>query len=77
MVGFAAEPSSGTETAKEKIARKGLFAIAMNDISRADVGFESDQNELTFIDRDGLEQHSGKKTKLACAIWLLDRIVAN
>src|SRR5208282_2633456 len=73
VVGFAAEPTSETETAKEKIARKGLWAIAMNDISRKDVGFESSDNELTLIDSSGDLTHSGKRTKLACALWLLEQ----
>jgi phosphopantothenoylcysteine decarboxylase/phosphopantothenate--cysteine ligase len=76
VVGFAAEPTSETETAKEKIARKSLWAIAMNDISRKDVGFESGDNELTLIDSSGDMVHSGKRTKLACALWLLEQLAS-
>jgi phosphopantothenoylcysteine decarboxylase / phosphopantothenate---cysteine ligase len=74
VVGFAAEPTSETEPAREKIKRKGLYAIAMNDISRQDIGFESSENELTLITADGNELHSGKQTKLSCAFWLLEAI---
>jgi phosphopantothenoylcysteine decarboxylase/phosphopantothenate--cysteine ligase len=74
VVGFAAEPSSETETAKEKITRKGLFAIAVNDISRKDIGFESSENELTVIDATGNAVKSGKRSKLACALWLLEQV---
>ena len=76
VIGFAAEPSSGTETARQKIARKKLTAIAMNDISRADIGFETDDNELTYIDAKGRVEHSGKQSKLACALWLLHLIAS-
>lgn len=74
VVGFAAEPTPVTETARQKIERKGLAAIAMNDISRSDIGFESDQNELTLILRDGREFQSGKRSKLLCALWLFETL---
>jgi phosphopantothenoylcysteine decarboxylase/phosphopantothenate--cysteine ligase len=76
VVGFAAEPTAETETAREKISRKGLCAIAMNDISRADIGFESGENELTLIDASGDFTHSGKRSKLACALWLLEQLAS-
>jgi phosphopantothenoylcysteine decarboxylase/phosphopantothenate--cysteine ligase len=75
VIGFAAEPTSNTETARQKIERKKLSAIAMNDVSRSDIGFESGYNELTFIAPDGSTQSSGRQSKLGCALWLLERIV--
>ncbi len=74
VVGFAAEPERGTESAKQKLARKGLFAIAVNDVSRPDVGFESEDNELTLLFADGKSENSGKRSKLACALWLLGAV---
>ncbi len=74
VVGFAAEPDSGTATAAEKIKAKGLFAIAVNDISRAEIGFDSDENELTLIYADGKSVASGKRSKLGCALWLLEQL---
>lgn len=76
VIGFAAEPDSGLETASQKVQRKGLFAIAVNDISRAEIGFDADQNELMLIKEDGSQQTSGMQSKLACALWLLERILA-
>jgi phosphopantothenoylcysteine decarboxylase/phosphopantothenate--cysteine ligase len=73
-IGFAAEPGSELSEARDKVTRKGLFAIAANDISRADVGFESDQNELTLVDSAGRVRSSGIRSKLACALWLLEQI---
>lgn len=75
VVGFAAEPDSKTETAVAKIARKGLFAIAVNDVSRGDVGFDADQNDLRLIFADGAQSQSGKLSKLECALWLWDGLV--
>lgn len=75
-VAFAAEPSDDIEYAKQKLKKKGVQAIAMNDISRHDIGFGSDQNELTLITEVGDPVKSGKMSKLACAFWLLEQIKA-
>ena len=73
-IGFAAEPSSDASYAVEKISRKGLNAIALNDVSRDDVGFGTDVNELRLVFADGRDESSGKRTKLACALWLLGQL---
>jgi phosphopantothenoylcysteine decarboxylase/phosphopantothenate--cysteine ligase len=50
LVGFAAEHGEGAvERGREKLMRKGLDAIVVNDISRADTGFDSDANEVTIV----------------------------
>lgn len=74
VVAFAAEPGEGLETAREKMARKGVAAIAVNDVSRADVGFDSDDNEITLLTDDGQVSKSGKRSKLACARWLVEQV---
>lgn len=71
-IGFAAEPSSDVLVAKDKLARKGLMAVASNDVSRADVGFESDDNELALVFADGTRRDSGLRSKLECAIWIFE-----
>lgn len=73
-VGFAAEPSTDVSVAKEKLARKRLYAIAANDVSRADIGFDSERNSLVLITAEGLTEESGVMGKLACAKWLLERV---
>lgn len=75
VVAFAAEPSSDLTAAREKMTRKGVAAIAFNDVSRSDIGFGSPENELTLIFADGRTAESGKRSKLACARWLLDQLV--
>jgi phosphopantothenoylcysteine decarboxylase/phosphopantothenate--cysteine ligase len=74
VIGFAAEPSSDLDYACEKIKRKGLHAIAVNDVSRSDIGFDSHDNELTLVSSDGSIQSSGKRSKLGCALWLMEQI---
>ena len=50
IVGFAAEHGDGAvEYGRDKLARKGLDAIVVNDIARADIGFEGDHNEVTIL----------------------------
>jgi phosphopantothenoylcysteine decarboxylase/phosphopantothenate--cysteine ligase len=54
LVGFAAEHGEGAiELAREKLLAKGLDAIVVNDISRADIGFDVDVNEVTILSARG------------------------
>ncbi|AIE85265.1 bifunctional phosphopantothenoylcysteine decarboxylase/phosphopantothenate--cysteine ligase CoaBC [Fimbriimonas ginsengisoli] len=74
-VGFAAEPSRSLDAARDKLARKGLYAIAANDVSRDGIGFDADQNSLRLITLDSpVVFDSGLMSKLGCALWLLDRV---
>ena len=75
VVGFAAEPTPDLAVAREKLRRKGLFAIAANDVSDASIGFDSDDNALRLVMRDGEVRESGRRSKLACARWLLEQVV--
>ncbi|MDC0172861.1 bifunctional phosphopantothenoylcysteine decarboxylase/phosphopantothenate--cysteine ligase CoaBC [Gammaproteobacteria bacterium] len=52
VVGFAAESTNVESYAKEKLKTKALNAIIANDISRPDIGFNSDENEVSWIDAD-------------------------
>jgi phosphopantothenoylcysteine decarboxylase/phosphopantothenate--cysteine ligase len=74
---FAAEPDSGLEYAESKRKKKGVAAIAVNNISRSDIGFSSDNNELHLV-REGREPiSSGVQSKLNCALWLLEHLVSD
>jgi phosphopantothenoylcysteine decarboxylase/phosphopantothenate--cysteine ligase len=77
VIAFAAEPTQDTEFATEKMHRKGVSAIALNDISNSQIGFQSDENELTLILANGETHQSGRKSKLGCALWLLDQLSEN
>lgn len=77
VIGFAAEPSRSLDAARDKLARKGLAAIAVNDVSRAGIGFDSEQNILRLVTVEGpVVFESGLMSKLGCALWLLDRVVS-
>ncbi|MCA1948306.1 MAG: phosphopantothenoylcysteine decarboxylase, partial [Armatimonadetes bacterium] len=74
LVGFAAEPTDDLAAARAKLERKGLHFIAANDVSQAGIGFESDENELVLIRREGSPERSGRLSKIGCAKWLLERV---
>jgi phosphopantothenoylcysteine decarboxylase/phosphopantothenate--cysteine ligase len=76
IVGFAAEHGAGAiERAREKLERKGLDAIVFNDVSRADIGFDSESNEVTIVERTG-ERAVPTATKAEVADAVLDRVAA-
>jgi phosphopantothenoylcysteine decarboxylase/phosphopantothenate--cysteine ligase len=50
LVGFAAEHGErAVELGRRKLVEKRLDAIVVNDISRADIGFDVDANEVTIL----------------------------
>ena len=49
LVGFAAETSDLLENARAKLTKKRVDAIVLNDVSRTDIGFNSDRNEVTLV----------------------------
>jgi phosphopantothenoylcysteine decarboxylase/phosphopantothenate--cysteine ligase len=50
LVGFAADHGEhALHRAREKLQAKALDAIVVNDISRADIGFDSEHNEVTML----------------------------
>jgi phosphopantothenoylcysteine decarboxylase / phosphopantothenate---cysteine ligase len=51
LVGFAAEHGpEAIERARGKLSRKGVDAIVFNDVSRGDIGFDSELNEVVIVD---------------------------
>ncbi len=75
VVAFAAETDSVEKNAKEKLQKKGADLIVANDVSDASIGFDSDQNEVLVISRDGSTTRLGKAPKLVIANRILDLVV--
>jgi phosphopantothenoylcysteine decarboxylase/phosphopantothenate--cysteine ligase len=74
LVGFAAdEGEGGLARAREKLANKGGNLFVYNDVSRADIGFDSDFNELVLISAAG-ERQIGRRSKEECAVAILDEV---
>jgi len=71
LVGFAAESQDLLKNATEKFRRKNLDAIAANDISRSDIGFEADHNEMTLLFAKGEAVHLPMERKDRVAQRLL------
>jgi phosphopantothenoylcysteine decarboxylase/phosphopantothenate--cysteine ligase len=49
VVGFAAETENVLANARAKLASKGCQLIVANDVSRADIGFDADRNEVAIV----------------------------
>ncbi len=49
VIGFAAETNDTHKHAREKLRRKGLDAVVLNDVSDPNIGFNSKQNAATLI----------------------------
>lgn len=75
VVGFAAETHDALSHARAKLKQKGLDAIIVNDVSRTDIGFGSDSNDVTLIWADG-ELTLGKQSKARLAAEIIDRLTA-
>jgi phosphopantothenoylcysteine decarboxylase/phosphopantothenate--cysteine ligase len=76
LVGFAAEHGiEAIERARAKLGRKGLDAIVFNDVSRADIGFDSELNEVVVVERAG-EHRTALAPKEEIADAILDRVEA-
>jgi phosphopantothenoylcysteine decarboxylase / phosphopantothenate---cysteine ligase len=73
LVGFAAESGGGVDRARRKLTDKNVNLVVFNDVSRADIGFDSEENEVTLIGRDG-ERQVEKAPKRAVAGAILDEI---
>jgi phosphopantothenoylcysteine decarboxylase/phosphopantothenate--cysteine ligase len=73
LVGFAAETGDGLERARAKRERKGVDLIVLNDVGRADIGFEVAENEVVLVGPNGAE-HLAKASKASIAAAILDRI---
>jgi phosphopantothenoylcysteine decarboxylase/phosphopantothenate--cysteine ligase len=74
VVGFAAEHGEGAvERGRAKLARKGLDAVVVNDISRSEIGFDSAENEVTIVFQDG-EREIGRRPKPEVAAAILDEV---
>jgi phosphopantothenoylcysteine decarboxylase/phosphopantothenate--cysteine ligase len=74
LVGFAAEHGEGAvERGRGKLDRKGLDAVVVNDISRAEIGFDAADNEVTIVTAAS-ERHVPLGSKETIAAAILDAV---
>ena len=74
LIGFAAETSDLERKAPEKLARKRCDWIVANDVSRAGIGMEADQNLVSLWDSSGKGGEVGPWPKRDVAKWILRQI---
>ena len=76
LVGFAAETDDLLVNAQQKLKAKHLDMIVANDVSRADVGFDSDENAGVLLLSSGKQVTLPKMSKVVFAERILDAIAA-
>lgn len=70
LVGFAAETQDLETNAREKLQRKGCDLVVANDVSRSDIGFDSEENEVLLVFPDRTEAFP-KASKYELAMHLV------
>ena len=74
LIGFAAETGEGgLDRARRKLANKQVDLIVYNDVSREDVGFDADDNEVVIVSSGG-ERRVDKAPKDEIAAAILDEV---
>ena len=73
MDGRARAAERGLTCARDKLVRKNADLFVFNDVSRADIGFDSAENEVTLVAPDG-ERTIAKAPKDDVAAAILDEI---
>jgi len=67
LVGFAAQTHDLENYAAKKLLEKNLDMIVANDVSRPDIGFESEENEVEVFTKDGEKIFIPRATKKVVA----------
>jgi phosphopantothenoylcysteine decarboxylase/phosphopantothenate--cysteine ligase len=75
IVAFAAETNDVIENAKKKLQSKSADLIVANDVSDRSIGFDSDENEVLILARDGKNVKIAKSPKIVIANRILDEVV--
>ncbi len=76
LVGFAAEHGEGALAyAREKLDRKGLDAIVVNDVSTPGIAFDSPENEVTIL-TVSTEVRVPRASKAEVATAILDAVLS-
>jgi len=76
VVGFAAETHDVVAHAREKLGTKNVDLLVVNDVSRRDIGFEADDNQVLLLDRRGGERPVPRMAKAEVADAILSHVLA-
>ncbi len=72
IAGFAAETHDVERNSRTKLERKRADFLVANDVSRKDIAFDSDANEVTVFRREGEPVFLSRRPKAELAASLLD-----
>ena len=72
-IGFAVETENELENAKDKLRRKRLDLIVLNNPRHHGAGFGAETNRVTLVDRNGQVQELELMSKLAVAFRIFER----
>jgi len=75
LIGFAAETNNIKEYALKKLKEKNLDLIVANDVSKKEIGFGADSNEVIFFDKNGNEFELEKMSKDLVALEIVNKII--
>jgi phosphopantothenoylcysteine decarboxylase / phosphopantothenate---cysteine ligase len=75
VAGFAAETTDTESCAREKLIRKNLDMICLNDVSAAGAGFAGDTNIITIFTRVGSRIELPVQAKESAAARIIDCIM--
>jgi phosphopantothenoylcysteine decarboxylase/phosphopantothenate--cysteine ligase len=76
VVGFAAETNSLKNNSLKKLSEKNCDWIIANDISKDDIGFESDFNKVSIFYKNNSEENLPKMKKSSLANEIVNRIIS-
>ena len=74
VIGFAAETNNLENNAIEKLKNKNCDMIIANDISKHNIGFDSDFNEVTIFYRDNKKEKLFAKNKSLISEEIVQRV---
>ena len=74
-MGFCAESDDLLENAKSKLEKKGCDYLVANDITRSDIAFSSDYNEVYILSKNAPMVKIDRNTKDNIAKSILETVL--
>ena len=74
VIGFAAETNDLKKNALKKLKNKNCDWIITNDVSKKEIGFNSDLNEVTIYYKDDKKEKLLKKNKSLISEEIVNRV---
>ena len=76
VVAFAAESGDLEASGLRKMEAKGADLVVVNDVGRADIGFDSEENEVLILSREGSREIVSRRSKREIAEKIWDAFLA-